>query len=77
VLELSAISDYRFSATACVCATRLGRFGKPFIHFFLAGEQLLDTAEALLNSTPQLLARERRAQGALLGPGDLPMDAAA
>jgi hypothetical protein len=36
-------------------------------------------AQALLNSTPQLLARERRAvaQGAQLGPGDLRMDAAA
>jgi len=32
-----------------------------------------------LNSTPQLLARDRRAvaQGAELGPGDLRMDAAA
>jgi hypothetical protein len=32
-----------------------------------------------LNSTPQLLARDRRAvaQGAQLGPGDLRMDAAA
>jgi hypothetical protein len=36
-------------------------------------------AQALLNSTPQLLARDRRAvaQGAQLGPGDLRMDAAA
>ena len=36
-------------------------------------------AQALLNSTPQLLARDRRtvAQGAQLGPGDLGMDAAA
>ena len=36
-------------------------------------------AQALLNSTPQLLARERRAvaQGTELGPGDLRMDAAA
>ena len=36
-------------------------------------------AQALLNSTPQLLARERRAvaQGAQLGPGDLRVDAAA
>jgi hypothetical protein len=34
--------------------------------------------QALLNSTLQLLARERRAvaQGAELGPGDLRMDAA-
>ena len=38
-----------FSATACVCATRLGRLGKPFIHFFLVGEQLLD-ARALLHA---------------------------
>ena len=103
MLELSAVSD--FSATACVCATRLGRLGKPFIHFFLVGEQILDArallhgeeikgqtftldflascfdhpTEALLNSTPQLLARDRRAvaQGAQLGPGDLGMDAAA
>jgi hypothetical protein len=37
------------------------------------------SAQALLNSTPQLLARDRRAvaQGAQLGPGDLRMDAAA
>ena len=36
-------------------------------------------AQALLNSTPQLLARERRAvaQGAQFGSGDLRMDAAA
>jgi hypothetical protein len=36
-------------------------------------------AQALLNSTPQLLARDRRvvAQGAQLGPGDLRMDTAA
>jgi hypothetical protein len=36
-------------------------------------------AQALLNSTPQLLARDRRAvaQGAQLGPGDLRMDAVA
>ena len=36
-------------------------------------------AQALLNSTPQLLARDRCAvaQGAQLGPGDLRMDAAA
>jgi hypothetical protein len=36
-------------------------------------------ARALLNSTPQLLARDRRAvgQGAQLGPGDLRLDAAA
>jgi hypothetical protein len=36
-------------------------------------------AQTLLNSTPQLLARDRRAvaQGAQLGPGDLRMDAAA
>jgi hypothetical protein len=42
--------------------------GKKFIHFFLVGEQLLDTAQALLNSTPQLLARDCRAvnQGAQL-----------
>jgi len=35
-------------------------------------------AQALLNSTPQLLARDRRAaaQGAELGPGDLPINAA-
>jgi hypothetical protein len=34
---------------------------------------------ALLNSTPQLLARDCRAvaQGAQPGPGELPMDAAA
>jgi hypothetical protein len=32
-------------------------------------------AQALLNSTPQLLARDRRAV-AQLGPGDLRMDAA-
>src|SRR5439155_9275624 len=42
-------SDFHFSATACVCATRLGRLGKPFIHFFLVGEQLLD-ARALLHT---------------------------
>ena len=38
----------------------------------------VDPAGAL-NSTPQLLARDRRAvaQGAQLGPGDLRMDAAA
>ena len=36
-------------------------------------------AQALLNSTPQLLARDRGAvaQGTQLGPGDLRMDAAA
>jgi len=36
-------------------------------------------SQALLNSTPQLLARDRRAvaQGAQPGPGDLRMDAAA
>jgi len=36
-------------------------------------------AQALLNSTPQFLARDRRAvaQGAQLGPGDLRMHAAA
>jgi hypothetical protein len=36
------------------------------------------SAQALLNSTPQLLARDRRtvAQGAQLGSGDLRMDAA-
>jgi hypothetical protein len=33
--ELSAASDFHFSATACVCATRLGRLGEPFIHFFI------------------------------------------
>jgi hypothetical protein len=35
--------------------------------------------KALLNSTPQLLARDRGAvaQGAQLGPGDLRMDTAA
>jgi hypothetical protein len=40
---------------------------------------LFHPAQALLNSTPQLLARDRRAvaQGAQLGPGDLRMDAAA
>jgi hypothetical protein len=46
---LSAASDFYFAATACVCATRLGRLGKPFIHFFLVGEQLLD-ARALLHA---------------------------
>jgi hypothetical protein len=49
VLELSAASELNFSATPCVCATRLGRLGKPFIHFFLVGEQLLD-ARALLHA---------------------------
>jgi len=36
-------------------------------------------AQALLNSTPQLLARDRRtvAQGAELGTDDLPINAAA
>ena len=38
-----------FSATASVCATRLGRLGKPFIHFLLVGEQFLD-ARALLHA---------------------------
>jgi hypothetical protein len=38
-----------FSATACVCATRLGCLGKLFVHFFLVGEQLLD-ARALLHA---------------------------
>jgi hypothetical protein len=47
-----------------------------FIHFFLVGEQLLDTAQALLNSTSQLLARDCRAVAQLV-PGDLRMDAAA
>ncbi len=42
VLELSAASDFHFSATASACATRLGRLGKPLMHFFLVGEQLLD-----------------------------------
>jgi Pyridine nucleotide-disulphide oxidoreductase, dimerisation domain len=39
----------------------------------------VQSAQALLNSTPQLLARDRRAvaQGAQFGPGDLRMDAAA
>ena len=36
----------------------------------------VQTAQALLNSTPQLLARDRRAV-AQLGPGDLQMDAGA
>ena len=37
------------------------------------------SAQALFNSTPHLLARDRRAvaQSAQLGPGDLRMDAAA
>jgi hypothetical protein len=38
-----------FSATASVCATRLGGLGKSFIHFSLVGEQLLD-ARALLHA---------------------------
>ena len=39
----------------------------------------VNPAQALLKSTPQLLARDRRAvaQGAQLEPGDLRMDAAA
>jgi hypothetical protein len=38
---------------------------------------VLFISQALLNSTPQLLARDRRAvaQSAQLGPGDLRMDA--
>jgi hypothetical protein len=41
--------------------------------------QFFHPAQAFLNSTPQLLARDRRAgaQGAQLRPGDLRMDAAA
>jgi hypothetical protein len=48
---------------------------KTFTLDFLA----VDPAQALSNSTPQLLARERRAvaQGAQLGPGDLRMNVAA
>jgi len=40
---------------------------------------IVQPAQALLNSTPQLLARDRRAfaQGAQLGPDDLRMDATA
>jgi hypothetical protein len=40
---------------------------------------LVHPAQAFLNSTPQLLARERRAvaQGSQLGPGDFRMDATA
>jgi hypothetical protein len=49
VVELSTASDFHFSATACVCATRLRRLGKPFIHFFLVGEQLFN-ARALLHA---------------------------
>src|SRR5574341_1164765 len=37
------------AATARVCATRLVRLGKPFIHFFLVGHELLD-ARALLHT---------------------------
>ena len=49
VLEISAVSDFHFLATARVCVTRLGRLGKPFLHFFLVGEQLFD-APALLHA---------------------------
>jgi hypothetical protein len=40
---------------------------------------LCNPAQALLNSTPQFIARDRGAvaPGAQLGPGDLRMDAAA
>ena len=43
--------DFHFSATARVCAldSCLVRLGKPFIHFVLVGEQLLD-ARALYPS---------------------------
>ena len=41
--------DFCFAATACVCVPRLGRLGKPFIHFFLVGEKFLD-ARALLHT---------------------------
>jgi hypothetical protein len=41
--------DFCFSATACVAKldSCLGRLGKPFIHFFLVGEQLLDARTLL------------------------------
>ncbi len=50
MLELNVVSDFHFAAAACVCEldSCLGRLGKPFIHFFLIGEQLLD-ARALLH----------------------------
>jgi len=57
MLELSAASDFHFSATACVCATRLGRLGKPFIHFVLVGERLL-AARALLHALETRLGWE-------------------
>jgi hypothetical protein len=48
------------------------------IQDFLAFD-FVHPARALLNSTPQLLARAQRAvaEGAELGPGDLRMDAGA
>lgn len=50
----------------------------PGFYFRLSCFCFVQPAQALLNSTPQLLARDRRAaaQGAQLGPGDLRMDAA-
>jgi hypothetical protein len=55
---------------------RGGKVGLDFQTFFFC---FVHPVHALLNSTPQLLARDRRAvaQGAELGPGDLRMDAAA
>jgi hypothetical protein len=65
--------------TCLTLLTRLPHLLGRYFHSRLSCFLFVHPAQALLNSSPQLLARDRRAvaRSAELGPGDLRMDAAA
>ena len=65
--------------TCLTLLTRLPHLLGRYFHSRLSCLLFVHPAQALLNSSPQLLARDRRAvaRSAELGPGDLRMDAAA
>ena len=76
---LSFVTTQVYSTCTVPQLASWGNQGSDFLLLDFLAFCFVQPAQAHLNSTPQLVARDRHAiaQGAQFGPGDLRMDAAA